>query len=213
MLSISGNSNKRVCCCCEILALCCFLCSRSLSEKKCELCSENHLLFLYPKFLSMKPQERHRIAKKNNLCIVCLGKSNSTHKVEDYTSKLACRCGQWHNYLLHFEFKSKDNETKATENSDKTNKVTPQVTDSYSAAAVQDRKLILLPTAIAKFKCGDRVGKCHIMFGNCSQPTLISDTFVNQYNLRRDRSTAREPIRGVGTGKLQVNSSVNMSLV
>ena len=76
-----------------------------------------------------------------------------------------------------------------------------------------DQELVLLPSAVTRFRCGSIQGKARILLDVCSQPTIAADTIVKKYNLPLEKSNS--VIRGVGEGpssKTHSNSCVNITL-
>lgn len=186
----------------------------TIDNKKCVICAESHPLFRCSKFLALKPQERQRTAKKYQLCLVCLNNS-CTQKASKCESKFACKCGGRHNYLLHFEFNSKNDEpsvrtNEKLENNEGENSATRM---SNLCSANNDEKFILLPTIATKFKANNYVGKCRAMLDSCSQVTLISDVFVKRHNIPLKRCIESGPIKGVGTDKVNSKYSVTITLI
>ena len=171
----------------------------------------------------MKPQERQRTAKAVRLCLVCLKPSSKDHQANDCKSKFICKCGGRHNYLLHFEFANprysnpKVNETEASKggtpvNSSPINSESQNTESKIANVCAPNRKLVLLPTVIAKFKSGDRCSTCRVMLDSCSQATLIADTFVRKHQLATTRSSNPGPVK-VGGEACHVSDSVFITIM
>ena len=71
----------------------------------------------------------------------------------------------------------------------------------------------MLPTAIVNFKCGEKQGQCRVMLDSCSQPTLISDSFVNRFKLPINRGCSSCPVKGIGGNIIKTDSSVDLTLL
>jgi len=190
----------------------------SSKKNQCVLsCGENHPVFSCPRFLSVKPQERHRLVRKHQLCLICLSSRND-HKSNECESKFACKCGGRHNYLLHFEFKPKNGEDKPkvvdTTSSDKSKQTGAQeLASSNSCSAMQNDKFIILPTITTRCRAGDHVTKCRVMLDSCSQPTLVSDYLVNQLKLPMKKLQRSLALKGVGEAVVNSTYTASLTLV
>lgn len=95
---------------------------------------------------------------------------------------------------------------------DKPKETVPSIKPSLSCLNSVE-KFVLLPTAVVKFVCGDVSGTCRILLDSCSQPNLISDTFVRKFKLPIGSVNYSNSIKGVLSTPIQVSSSVSLKLV
>ena len=163
----------------------------------------------------MKPQGQQRLVRAAHLCLICFERTDHIANACPNT-KYSCKCGGRHNYLLHYEFKNPkyDNSKSDKTTSDgKSNDTKSEILESKSTnVCAPERKLVLLPTVVTRFQSGDRYGNnCRVMLDSCSQPTLISDTFVRRFNLPIVSSKDPGPIK-VGGINCNVRHSVFITI-
>jgi len=71
-------------------------------------------------------------------------------------------------------------------------------------------ELVLLPSAIVRFQCGEKSGFARVLLDSCSQPSLVSDVFVRKFKIPCHESKAR--IKGVSVNSVGCSSAVKLSL-
>ncbi len=164
---------------------------------KCHVCKSSHRTFECDELKSKSPQERHNLVKKLNLCQNCLSKG---HTVVACKSKYSCStCNRRHHSLLHFAPKQESQ----TETSDKSSSHDQTMLASLNATIAE--KLVILPSAVVRFRCGKFEGKARILLDSCSQPTLVADSFVRRFKLRYNPLASPTDVSGVGGPVLSKN--------
>ncbi|XP_031336365.1 uncharacterized protein LOC116165815 [Photinus pyralis] len=172
--------------------------SRSKPPLKCLLCSRIHSLISCPAFNEKQPQDRYEIAKRNRICLNCLG---SGHVVASCPSSRNCRtCDARHHTLLHFSNRpSSPVVLPSTSESNGSNQLT-SCTSRCSAtfmASNSDRPPVLLGTIVLKIR--DRFGSYHIvraLLDPGSQASYLCSSLANK--LRLPKLTNAVPICGLG---------------
>ena len=82
---------------------------------------------------------------------------------------------------------------------------------SFSCSKVVEKnEFILLPSAIVKFRCGNKTGRARILLDSCSQPTLAADTFVKRFRLPTFRTNSS--IKGVAESSVGCSSGTRLTL-
>lgn len=188
----------------------------------CGLCKkEKHSVFHCDGFLSKSPRDRYEQVKKAKLCLICFKDNHATGFCPNTSSHL-CHCGKRHNHLLHFG--SSPAETKTSHDA-KLDERKPNVTvnreqetepnsndfkQAFSCSTLAEAKeeLVLLPSAIVRFRCGDKTGKARILLDSCSQPTLASDAFVRKNRIPTFKSNSA--IKGVATSSIGSSSAIEL---
>lgn len=176
---------------------------RSFSTQKpvCVLCKQAHWLNQCDKFRKLKPQRRYDVVKENKMCLICFSVEHNAN--ECINPKFKCRCGKPHNYMLHFEFKEQDNEKsehKSSKDDNDSDSSKKQTKTSFACQSIGVKKLVVLPSAVARFWCGKVCGKVRILFDSCSQATMVSDAFVRKFRLPVSRAEQGTTLAGVGGG-------------
>lgn len=158
--------------------------STSSRSTKCPLCKNDHYIGSCPKFQSLYPGQRYRMAQDCHLCFNCL---QTDHGTFDCRSATSCRkCGLRHHTMLHYDEK---------------------VNNSSTAIANMGRstKDILLATAVT-FIVGLRES-VRILLDMGSQTTFITERCVQRIGLRRHKACV--PVTGIGA----VDSGTSRGLV
>jgi hypothetical protein len=168
----------------------------------CVLCKNNHPIYGCEKFKSKTPKDRYKVVKINKLCLVCLGSGHNSSSCD--RKKFKCsKCTGNHNYLLHFDSEpmllSKAENSVENENE----KVSYSCTSGSNSSFNKADKVVLLPTAIVRFRCGDKTGKARILLDSCSQASLISDSFAQKNSLPIISSNVVSKIKGIGGSTLR----------
>lgn len=79
----------------------------------------------------------------------------------------------------------------------------------------EKNELILLPSAIVRFQCVEIRGSARILLDSCSQPTMVSDGFVQKFKIltqecnTRIKGVADTPIGSSRFLKLSICSRIN----
>ncbi|XP_065204092.1 uncharacterized protein LOC135834183 [Planococcus citri] len=174
----------------------------------CVDCNGDHALYTCENFKKKDPKERYKFVKSKSLCVLCL---HSGHNWQSCThTNFKCKCGDPHNYLLHFGNKKPDPKPDENATSGDTSKETPIQKTSLSVAVENIEKTVLLPSAVVKIICGDIVGKMRVLLDSCSQATLISDAAIKKFNLPTRKSAYTSSITGVGPSSTTTSSIVDL---
>lgn len=180
--------------------------ANSGTEQRCVVCNANHLLVKCQQFLSLPVPDRFEMIKKNELCANCFGKSHIARWCKK--EKVCKKCGYKHHTLLH-----RDQEVnKATTPQSNNESTATNSNATHNANLNLNSKALILPTAVAKFECGGKVGFARLLFDNCSQPTMITDSFINNYQLKTRKQKEEWPIQGVSLSSISVNRSCRLTL-
>lgn len=148
--------------------------SASSRTTSCSLCKNEHYIGACPKFQSLYPGQRYRVAQEYRLCFNCL---QSDHGTLDCRSATSCRkCGLRHHTMLHYD--------------EKLSTASPAV--SNMGLSTRD---ILLATAVT-FIVGSRES-VRILLDMGSQTTFITERAVQRIGLRRHKACV--PVTGIGS--------------
>lgn len=197
----------------------------------CQLCNENHALYMCPVFKSKTPQERYQIVRQYNLCPNCL---RGNHSSINCTSTYKCRlCNKKHNSLLHFPTKplhdkqatQKVNNNNLHQNQPNSNQasssnssknaysqdsaVTPVT--SLSNVVPTSSHFVLLATAEVEIK--NRFGtfeKVRVLIDPGSQANLISERCVKRLGITRYKSDV--VMSGIGDMPAQSSGKVLLEI-
>lgn len=174
------------------------------NAKVCIACGAPHLLIECDDFIAKSPVERFELVKSKKLCFNCFGTSHSS--ISCKKDKVCKHCLKKHHSLLHRETSS----AKPNSQSELT-KVGPteqqkaalatstsSTGSSMSCQASPSRKTLWLPSAVVKFRAGNIKGLARILLDSCSQPTLVSNSFVKSFRLHTYRAPYATKIKGVG---------------
>lgn len=168
---------------------------------KCIACNSQHLLLECKTFLAKSPYERFQLIKKNGLCINCFGKNHQTNQCRSRTCK---NCNQKHHTMLHMEKPESPSNppftTPAQADERSTNQSDSAVVAKKTFATTVDNEVIMLPTAVVRFRCGTIYGKARVLFDPASEATMISDALIRRYHLPTNQSPVISSFSGVGTG-------------
>lgn len=183
-------------------------------KAKCPMCKSQHFLNQCETFKAMNPHRRFDFVKEAKLCLICFSRE---HTSSSCTSNFKCRCGQPHHNLLHFDFKnssSKSSESNAqSKTSDNANEKDATDKKVYTTVVNQEKKVVLLPSAVVGFKCGDAHGNIRILGDNCAQPTMVSDRLVKRHRLQSEEAAVGSMIGGVTPGVVSANRVVRLLLI
>lgn len=82
---------------------------------------------------------------------------------------------------------------------------------SFSCSTAKDkREIVLLSSAIVRFRCGEKTGPARILLDSGSQVTIIADTFVKKHHLLSSRTNSL--IRGIGNSPIETSEAVKLNL-
>lgn len=191
---------------------------------KCSSCKKDaHPIYRCGSFLDKTPRERYEFVKRNKLCVLCLQSGHSCSNCPNSSSKFACSCNEPHNYLLHFRAAKVDAVTKPNKEENWDDSVKPannQTTEntsadvskkSFSCSTVEEkREIVLLPSALVRFRCGEKSGLARILLDSGSQVTMIADTFVKKHRLLSFQTNSL--IKGIGNSPIETSEAVKLSL-
>lgn len=167
----------------------------------------------------MLKSPRYAFVKFNKLCVLCFSAKHRCAECPSSSySKFKCRCGKTHNYLLHFVVSKPQLENKLPSQNDvpstdskPTSSTQEEVKKSYSCTLIEEKQVVLLSSAIGKFKCGTIFGKARILLDSFSQATMISDSFTKKFKLPTYRSNSL--IRGVGSFIVNIIAAIKLSIM
>ncbi len=187
--------------------------SFSTGVTKCVACNSQHLLIECKVFLEKTPFERFELIKKNRLCINCFGRNHKTNQCRSRTCKT---CNQKHHTMLHMEKPAPQQGSPSASISSGAegtsappeNTITKQ---TYTTTA--GNEVILLPTAVVRFRCGTIYGKARVLFDPASEATMISDKLVRRFHLPITKSPAVLSISGVGDNPALSTHSCSLTLL
>ena len=203
--------------------------SASITSTTCKACdSKDHAIYFCKKFIDKKPKERYQWVQTHKLCINCL---KSGHRAQSCASRSCKYCSKKHNSLLHFESKSKPQNSNKAANQDtstlSSNANTPNTTTTSSetsntpsvvattnntAKKINElQNYVLLATAKVKIIANNgQACEVRAVLDAGSQVNLISQRLINKLSLSTTR--AQLNIEGVGQHSGNSNSRVNVGL-
>lgn len=185
------------------------------TSPSCHACPENHLLIQCPVFGKKSTHERYKIVKSAGICINCF----RNHPVKTCNQPPCKICKSKHNTLLHHEKslnvgdngvvkQSPELSEQEKINSTSTSSSGPVVC-ALSQRVEKKNQFVLLPTAVANFECGNKFGLIRIMLDSCSQSEVITDSFIDKYNLPTHKTAS--VISGIG-GQIGSSSVCSITL-
>ena len=179
--------------------------SHVATTSKCELCCQDHFIWMCETFVSASPCERSTLVKQHNLCYNCL---RSGHMASKCRSRNCGRCGKRHNTLLH-EDKSSEASENTVHDEEKTEGPSSdqaQASSHHAGCKPTDTSKVVLATASILVK--DRQGKfqeCRALLDPGSQATFMSQACVKR--LRVKLSPTYLQVTGVNGGESFVTHS------
>ncbi|XP_038122414.1 uncharacterized protein LOC119771097 [Culex quinquefasciatus] len=193
------------------------------SSPKCRMCSGPHSLSSCSDFKKLSLEGRNRLVLSKRLCRNCLW---GGHFVRDCNVRSRCSsCSEKHNTLLHPVGRLGSGSTPnaavtgdSQEGSSRSSTVpaaqpqavTSSVATIYAAnVAAESRKVhVFLSTVLVAVKdCHGRLHTARALLDSGSQANLISERLCQI--LRLPRKKVSVPISGVGSSRMQVDSSVS----
>lgn len=132
--------------------------SFSTGVTKCVACNSQHLLLECKVFLGKTPSERFKLIKKNQLCINCFGQNHKTSQCRSRTYKT---CNQKHHTMFHMEKLAPQQNSplaRASSGTEGTSNKPESTIAKQTYTTTVDKEIILLPTAIVRFRCGTIYG-------------------------------------------------------
>ncbi len=204
-------------------------------DQKCVMCNGAHELRTCQQFLSHSTFDRFKLAKANRLCINCL---QSGHIVSECKSGNCHHCNLHHHSLLHHnsqkQLNTNPNQPTNSPHSQPIH-VSPTPTPSTSTSSsvpsnslpnssistnansqvtlstlLEKSQFMILPSAVVRVVVGLHWVRARILLDSCSQPTLISESFVRKHNL--SVTNAYSQVHGLGNS-VQSSHFTNLTLV
>lgn len=179
----------------------------------CVLCvSEQHPLYVCPKFKLLSHDDRLSTLKRKNLCINCLG---GGHYIRQCRSSQRCKkCQRPHHTLLHSESHNNTASNSASSMADSAIPPTqPQVT-SNTAVKLKSSSLLMTCRVLVTAPDGTPV-EARALLDNASSASFISERLVQSLDLPRVHqnvrvsgiagSSPRTPIQSVAS--LQISAA------
>ncbi|XKL60216.1 hypothetical protein PGB90_001232 [Kerria lacca] len=174
--------------------------SHPTNTSKCCICETGaHLIVECKLFLSKTPQERLELIRRKKLCINCF---RPNHQALECRHRNCKTCNNKHHSLLHFTT-SKVNEQPVNEKTGEPSK---------SCSATSQGGVMLLPTAVVRFECGQKSGLTRILSDPASEVTMVSTEFVRRNKLKTNPAETTTVIEGVGTGFIHCNRLCSLKL-
>ncbi|XP_062703649.1 uncharacterized protein LOC134286095 [Aedes albopictus] len=201
------------------------------STTKCVSCSGPHYIINCPTFAKMSLDKRFQVVNSKKLCSNCLRRD---HYSRDCKSSFRCRtCNKKHHSLLHpgLSASGSNSATAAQEctqsqtggSNVSTTAVVPvdapqQVLQSsvatiYAAnVTAESREVhVFLSTVLVSVKdCNGRSHMARALLDSGSQANLITERLCQVLKLPRKQTSV--PIAGVGSARVQINSSVSTTI-
>lgn len=173
------------------------------SNKICEFCKNNHLIYYCKKFLNLNIQERMNTIKELNLCINCLKKG---HRAGTCTFFKCKTCGKAHNILLHLDAEIKSQKKESEGNSQNENEIDKKVS-LYNKC----NQITLLSTAIVELKTRANTWvKAKALLDTGSQSNLISATLAQK--LKLPQKELKLCLTGVDNKETAVNKAITANI-
>lgn len=191
--------------------------NKSIVDKSCGLCSEDHYLYQCKQFAKQSPQEKYEYVQSKRLCFNCL---SPTHSVKSCHQSTSCRrCGRRHHSLLHQEKLSNQEGARGPPAQEQTIKQTPnnqtnpvaesrQVVTHFSQSDSVDEK-VLLATATVRAK--SRGGYTHVLrclLDQGSQASFVTEATVQLLGLKRIPVNCS--VSGLADGETRVKNMVSL---
>ena len=153
---------------------------------QCVLCtSEQHPLYICPKFKSLSHEDKHAVLKRNNLCVNCLGR----HFIKQCRSLQRCKhCQRSHHTLLHIEPPTNTIPTTAGSNAAPGNG-TPEV-PSHAAIKLKSSSLLMTCRVIVTSPQGHSV-EARALLDSASSASFVSERLVQSLHLPRAHQSIR----------------------
>ncbi|XP_065075682.1 uncharacterized protein LOC135699370 [Ochlerotatus camptorhynchus] len=199
------------------------------SSPKCVSCSGSHYISNCPAFTKLTLDKRFQIVNSKKLCSNCLRRD---HYSRDCTSTFRCRtCSKKHHTLLHpglaatgtgsvtGDQAAEQSQTGGSGISTAGAVETPQqalqssVATIYAAniaAELRDVHVFLSTVLVSVKDCNGRLHTARALLDSGSQANLISERLCQILKLPRKDTTV--PISGVGSARIQTNSSVSATI-
>ena len=147
-------------------------------------------------------EERMRIVKRDRLCFNCLKR----HKVSKCKSKQTCKCcHKRHHTSLCYKKRDENTETQRKASTER------QTTQLHSSLT-EERKDVLLKTAVAPVHGRDICTSANILFDEGAQRTFITEEFAREINIQL---TGKESVQlsGFGDSERRVRNFDTGSLI
>ena len=143
-------------------------------------------------------EERMRIVKRDRLCFNCLKR----HKVSKCKSRQTCKCcHKRHHTSICYKIENKKDENVGKQQIANTESQTTQLHSSLT----EERKDVLLKTAVAPVHGREICASANILFDEGAQRTFITEKFAREINIRL---TGKESVQlsGFGDSKRRVRN-------
>ena len=151
---------------------------------KCPYCKGDH--YANDCTTVTDPGERMKIVKRDRLCFNCLRR----HKVSECRSKQTCKC-------CHKRHHSSLCEKKRDENTEIQQNCTERKTTQLHSSLTQERRDVLLKTAVAPVHGRELCASANILFDEGAQQTFITEEFAREINMQ---VTGKESVQLSGFG-------------
>ncbi|XP_065079410.1 uncharacterized protein LOC135702307 [Ochlerotatus camptorhynchus] len=204
--------------------------SSETSSSKCVSCGGTHYITNCPSFAKLTLDKRFQVVNSKKLCSNCLRRD---HYSRDCTSTFRCRtCSKKHHTLLHPGLAAtstgsvvrdqvlEQSQTGGSSISTAVAVGTPQqslqssVTSIYAANVASELRdvHVFLSTVLVSVKdCNGRLHTARALLDSGSQANLISERLCQVLKLPRKGTSV--PISGVGSARIQTNSSVSATII
>ena len=193
-------------------------------SQKCPVCKGSHLVSGCPEFRKLPLDQRVKLAFSKRLCLNCLRFGHTLRLCR--TPTRCSTCGEKHHSLVHTEKLARVREPGSNISAPEASQagsssggaatasppqaLTSSVATIYAAnVAAESRKIhVFLSTVLVSVKdCNGRLHTARALLDSGSQANLISDRLCQM--LRLPRKKVSVPISGVGSARMQVDSSAS----
>ena len=163
----------------------------SEASKKCQVCSNDHMIWECKSFKEMSHDERFDLVKKERLCFNCL--KRGSHGSKECKSPRRCNidnCGRKHSYLLHSSKNQTHSSTSRTAAPNDTSNVQSSRAPSTTNAFADTNSLLgddtyALPAVHVKVysPLGHKEVQCYAMLDTCSTHSYVSKSLKEELGL------------------------------